>query len=142
MNRLFRRSLPILVAFAIPAFCRADDLTNQQLILCTSVSAMHCSEDGDCVVDMPWNLNIPQFLQLNLKEKTMSTTKPAKTDAALYSLSGDDFSFQWSDTTVAEPIDTSAPLCAVTLVVSLRLPSALITVVSVVVRSNDRPLAA
>ena len=75
MNRLFRRSLPILVAFAIPAFCRADDLTNQQLLLCTSVSAMHCSEDGDCVVDMPWNLNIPQFLQLNLKDKTMSTTK-------------------------------------------------------------------
>ena len=24
---------------------------------------------------MPWNLNIPQFLQLNLKDKTMSTTK-------------------------------------------------------------------
>jgi hypothetical protein len=75
MKRLIRRSLPILVALAIPALGRADDLSKQDLILCTSVSAMHCTEDGDCVVDMPWNLNIPQFLQLNLKDKTISTTK-------------------------------------------------------------------
>ena len=76
MKRLFRRSLPLprRVRRFRPS-AAPDDLTNQQLILCTSVSAMHCSEDGDFVVDMPWNLNIPQFLQLNLKDKTMSTTK-------------------------------------------------------------------
>jgi hypothetical protein len=27
------------------------------------------------VVDLPWNLNIPQFIQVNLKDKTLSTTK-------------------------------------------------------------------
>jgi len=75
MTRLLRRSLPILLALAIPALAGADDLSKQELILCTSVSAMHCTEDGDCAVDMPWNLNIPQFLQLNLKDKTISTTK-------------------------------------------------------------------
>jgi hypothetical protein len=36
---------------------------------------MHCHDDGDCIVDVPWNLNIPQFLQVNLKDKKLSTTK-------------------------------------------------------------------
>jgi hypothetical protein len=78
MTRLVSRSLPVVIALliaAVPSAGRADDLTNQDLLLCTSVTAMHCHDDGDCVVDVPWNMNIPQFVQVNLKDKTLSTTK-------------------------------------------------------------------
>jgi hypothetical protein len=75
MTRLIHRSLWIVAALALPFWARADDLSNQQLLLCTAVTAMHCHDDGDCVVDVPWNLNIPQFLQVNLEKKMLSTTK-------------------------------------------------------------------
>ena len=78
MTRLLARSLPVLAALmlaALPSAARADDLTNQDLLLCTAVTAMHCHDDGDCIIDVPWNLNIPQFVQVNLKDKTLSTTK-------------------------------------------------------------------
>ena len=76
MIRLTPRFLLIAVALLVaPAVIRADDLSKQDLLLCTAVTAMHCHEDGDCVVDVPWNLNIPQFLQVNLKDKMLSTTK-------------------------------------------------------------------
>jgi hypothetical protein len=77
MIRVFHRSLWIAAAFALvlPFSSGADDLSNQQLLLCTAVTAMHCHDDGDCVVDVPWNLNIPQFIQVNLDKKTLSTTK-------------------------------------------------------------------
>jgi|SRR5262252_7888231 len=76
MIRLIQRSLLIVVALIVaPTLIRADDLSKQDLLLCTSVTAMHCHEDGDCVVDVPWNLNVPQFLQVNLKDKMLSTTK-------------------------------------------------------------------
>src|SRR5215475_5261902 len=75
MMRLIHRSFWIAAALALPASALADDLKNQQLILCTAVTAMHCHEDGDCTVDVPWNLNIPQFIQINLEKKTLSTTK-------------------------------------------------------------------
>ena len=76
MTRLIQRSLLIVAALLLlPCMTRADDLTKQDLILCTAVTAMHCHDDGDCVVDVPWNLNIPQFIQVNLKDKKLSTTK-------------------------------------------------------------------
>ncbi len=52
----------------------ADDLTGKDQILCTAVHVTECQTSGDCRIEPPWNLNIPQFLQINLKERTMSTT--------------------------------------------------------------------
>ena len=76
MTRIVHRSLWIVVALLmLPALTRADDLSNQQLLLCTAVTAMHCLDEGECKVDVPWNLNIPQFLVVNLEKKTLSTTK-------------------------------------------------------------------
>jgi hypothetical protein len=76
MSRLFRRSLPFAFALLLlPSPGRADDLSNQDVLLCTAVTAMHCHDDGECVIDVPAKLNIPQFVQVNLKDKTLSTTK-------------------------------------------------------------------
>ena len=64
-----------LSVLALPAVAMADDLTGEQMILCTSVQVTLCTDDGDCVIENPWNLNVPQFIEINLKDKRMSTTK-------------------------------------------------------------------
>jgi hypothetical protein len=53
----------------------ADDLTGKDRILCTAVQATTCTPEGECKSSPPWNLNIPQFLEINLKDKTVATTK-------------------------------------------------------------------
>jgi hypothetical protein len=65
----------VVLAVALPAAGAADDLKGQDRILCTSVQATVCTTDGDCTIETPWNLNIPQFIEINLKDKTASTTK-------------------------------------------------------------------
>jgi hypothetical protein len=52
-----------------------DDLTGHDLLLCTAVEATVCKAHGECSSEPPWNLNIPQFLQVDLKDRTVSTTK-------------------------------------------------------------------
>ena len=53
----------------------ADDLRGATRLLCTSVQATVCSMDGDCEVGVPWNWNIPQFIEVDLDGKKLSTTK-------------------------------------------------------------------
>jgi len=65
----------ILVLAAGGSAVRADDLTGAQQILCTAVQATKCAEEGDCYQDLPWNLNVPQFIQVDLAAKRLSTTK-------------------------------------------------------------------
>jgi hypothetical protein len=59
----------------VSAALRADDLTGRDQILCTAVQVTMCSADGQCMIEAPWELNIPQFLELDLKEKKVSTTQ-------------------------------------------------------------------
>lgn len=65
------------VAAAIGASgrARADDLTGQDRLLCTAVQVTRCMETGTCSSELPWNLNIPQFIEVDLKAKSFSTTK-------------------------------------------------------------------
>ncbi len=64
-----------LLLLAPSAASLADDLTGQQSVLCTAVQATVCDDTATCVIENPWDLNIPQFLEINLDGKTMSTTK-------------------------------------------------------------------
>ena len=77
MSNRFKGLVLVFVALVMapPAVAAADDVTGQQALLCTAVQATLCTDDGECVIENPWDLNIPQFLELNLKDKTVSTTK-------------------------------------------------------------------
>jgi hypothetical protein len=66
-------AVALTAAAAIPA--AADDLTGINRILCTSVQVTVCTESGDCVIDLPWNVNVPQFIEIDLASKRMNTTK-------------------------------------------------------------------
>jgi hypothetical protein len=52
----------------------ADDLTGATRLLCASVQATVCSEDGECTIDLPWNVNIPAFIEVDLAAERLSTT--------------------------------------------------------------------
>jgi hypothetical protein len=62
----------IVVGVSAP---RADDLTGKSRLLFTTVQATRCVEGGECVIDLPWNLNIPQFIEVDLTAKRLSTTQ-------------------------------------------------------------------
>jgi hypothetical protein len=56
-----------------PALC--DSLAGADRILCSASTVIMCSDDGDCVMDSPTELNIPQFIEIDLKGKRLSTTR-------------------------------------------------------------------
>ena len=53
----------------------ADDLTGADKVLCTAVQATRCSVDDECRTGSPWEWNIPQFIEVDLKKKELATTE-------------------------------------------------------------------
>jgi hypothetical protein len=57
-----------------PTVGSADDLIGSTRFLCSAVQATQCFVGGECGIDLPWNLNIPQFIEIDLESKMLSTT--------------------------------------------------------------------
>jgi len=53
----------------------ADDLTGAERFLCAAAETSQCFSEGDCVSAPPWQLNIPQFIEVDLAAKTLATTE-------------------------------------------------------------------
>jgi len=53
----------------------ADDLTGKQQFLCSALQVTGCVMDGECVISSASDWNIPQFIEIDLAGKTMSTTR-------------------------------------------------------------------
>ena len=53
----------------------ADNLKNSDRFLCSTSTIQVCFEDGVCNETFPWEANVPQFLVVDTKKKTLSTTK-------------------------------------------------------------------
>src|SRR6185369_12754878 len=64
-----------LLVFLPGSAVLGDDLTGANKLLCTAVQATSCRDDGDCVTDVPWKFNVPQFIEIDLAAKRLSTTK-------------------------------------------------------------------
>ncbi len=60
-----------LAATVLPA----DDLTGSNRFLCSSVEVTICTALGECASAPPWNLDIPQFIEVDLENKSLSTTE-------------------------------------------------------------------
>lgn len=73
MRRLHLAALAALLVFSGQT-AGADDLTGSTAFLCAAVQATQCFEGGDCGIDLPWNLNIPQFIEIDLEAKRVKTT--------------------------------------------------------------------
>jgi hypothetical protein len=74
MGRFIASALTVvLMLVTMPAW--ADDLTGSDRFLCASVQATECVDGGDCGIDLPWNYNIPQFVEVDLGSKRLGTTE-------------------------------------------------------------------
>jgi len=63
----------ILVLGATPALC--DNLAGADRMVCAASTVIMCGEAGDCTQGSPLELNIPQFIEVDLKGKRLSTTR-------------------------------------------------------------------
>lgn len=52
-----------------------DSVADSQRLLCSSSQVSMCFETGQCHVVMPWEVSVPQFIVVDLKKKTVATTK-------------------------------------------------------------------
>jgi len=59
---------------ALSSLALADDVTDADELLCSVVEVQACFESTECMKVMPWELNIPQFVIVDLKKKLISTT--------------------------------------------------------------------
>ena len=64
-----------LALVVMTGMASADDVGESNRFLCTPVQATLCIEDGECAVELPWNVNIPQFIEVDLDAKRLATTK-------------------------------------------------------------------
>ena len=54
----------------------ADNVTGSNELLCYAHTAARCEvEDGTCAIKTPWQLNLPDFLKLDLRAKRAETTE-------------------------------------------------------------------
>jgi hypothetical protein len=71
-----RYLMAFAVLLAVPgASVWADDLTGSTRFLCAAVQATECREGGECAIDVPWDLNVPEFIEIDLNARRLSTTK-------------------------------------------------------------------
>ena len=69
--------LGISALIALTACCvaQADDVTESDRMLCSVSTLMLCVEDGECFPISDLDVDIPQFLVLDLKKKTITSTE-------------------------------------------------------------------
>ncbi len=68
--------LVLVLILALPGLAvQADDLTGSTAFLCASVQATGCLEGGECGIELPWNLNMPAFVEIDLEKKMLRTTE-------------------------------------------------------------------
>ena len=53
----------------------ADNIESADRLLCSTSLIVVCFEDGDCIDTHPWEVNVPQFIVIDTKKMTLSTTK-------------------------------------------------------------------
>lgn len=75
-----KSSAALLVACALAGPAVADDLSGADQLLCSTLQATACGAAGDCETLPPADLNIPQFVQVDVKSKLLSTTPASGED--------------------------------------------------------------
>ena len=53
----------------------AENLEGADELLCAAGRAQVCFENGECFSKAPWELSMPEFVVIDTKKKSVSTTK-------------------------------------------------------------------
>ena len=62
-------------AFLASGIAMAENLEGADQLLCAVGQAQICFENGECFSAAPWELSIPDFVVIDAKKKSVSTTK-------------------------------------------------------------------
>ena len=60
----------------------AENLAGVDKMICAAGHAQICLETGDCYSTTPWELAMPDFVVIDIKKKTISTTKASQLNRA------------------------------------------------------------
>lgn len=74
MNRLAQVALAAIFVLVSSATF-ADNLAGSDRFVCSASTLTACTEDGDCFKGAPIDFNVPQFVEVDLQKKRLSTTK-------------------------------------------------------------------
>jgi hypothetical protein len=76
MMLLLRHSiLAGVVAATLASSAAADDLSGADDLLCTPIRAEQCTASAGCQSSLPWELNMPLFVHVDLAEGVLATTE-------------------------------------------------------------------
>jgi hypothetical protein len=53
----------------------ADDVSKTDRLLCSAAEVIVCFEGAECTDVLPWELDVPQFVVIDLKQKSIATTR-------------------------------------------------------------------
>ena len=68
------------LGLAVSASVMGEDVTGVTRMVCASNQAQICLETGDCYAATPWELAVPDFVIIDTKKGTVSTTKASGLD--------------------------------------------------------------
>jgi hypothetical protein len=75
-----KKLLFVCVGLAISGVAGAEDVTDVTRMICASGQAQICLETGECYAATPWELSVPDFVIIDTKKGTISTTKASGLD--------------------------------------------------------------
>ncbi len=66
-------ALLLVLLFTSPV--AGDMLVDADRMLCVPGHVFHCVADGECKTELPEDESIPEFIEVDLKRKTLATTR-------------------------------------------------------------------
>jgi len=70
-----KKLLFAFLGLAVSGVAAAEDVTDVTRMICASGQAQICLETGECYAATPWELSVPDFVVIDTKKGTISTTK-------------------------------------------------------------------
>ena len=58
----------------------AENISDSDRIVCSPADVKLCFENGECFDTNPWEIDLPEFLIIDVRKKTISTTKVSGQD--------------------------------------------------------------
>lgn len=75
-----KRTTIVLAGLLLAGTAYADPLTGVNKFVCAASQVQICLEGDTCYSASPWELDVPEFVVIDLKKKSISTTKSSGDD--------------------------------------------------------------
>ena len=73
-----RKLTAAIAGLLIGGLVQAENLEGVDEFVCAATQVQICIEDDTCYTSAPWELDMPDFVVIDISKKTVSTTKASK----------------------------------------------------------------